>query len=32
MYVGNSHFIGEKHLNLLSKMMTELSKEYVGIL
>jgi CDP-6-deoxy-D-xylo-4-hexulose-3-dehydrase len=28
MYVGNSHFIGKKHLNLLSKIMKELSKEY----
>lgn len=28
MYIGNSHFIGKKHLNLLSKIMKELSKEY----
>lgn len=28
MYIGNSHFIGKNHLNLLSKIMKELSKEY----
>ena len=28
MYVGNSHFIGKKHLNLLSNIIKELSKEY----